>query len=364
MPSQPLFIHIGYHKTATTWFQNNVFNEHPQIEYLGKAYPDHPSFKMSELKEKIISDPDTTFSVEESREQLLEIMRDHPLNGRSIYGMSYEGLSAGENWFGGRTFYVGERLREVFEEFDVKILIGIREQKSMVESMYSEYVKLGGSEALERLLFSPFTEADDLLEKLRYAPVINHYRELFGADSVKTYLFERFKEKKETVLSELCGFLGIAEPDLANRTASKKSNPRLSRFGLNAMRLANHFFFGPLNNLSPVTLSSYVISGLLRSLGYKEDVIKENSKRDFEAAYRYEQDKRIQNRLRHHVNQIVKGIDKTVFQGKDAYRYELDEDLKSYLKDYYREENERLNELVEPDVAEYGYTVSTERTSP
>lgn len=357
MSSPPLFIHVGYHKTATTWFQDQVFNNHSDIQYLGKAYPDHPSFRMSELKEHIISAPDTTFSVEESREALAEILQDHPLNGRTLYGMSYEGLSAGDNWFGGRTFYVADRLRKVFNDFDVKILMGIREQKSMVESMYSEYVKLGGSESLDRLLFSPFSDADDLLEKLKYGPVIEHYQDLFGQGSVKTYLFERFKEEKNEVISEICDFLNIDEPDLSEDAASSKSNPRLSRFGLNAMRFANHFFFGPLNNLSPITLSSHFLSKFLRTIGYKEDVIEDNSKRDFEAAHRFEQDKRIQNKIRHHVNETIKGLDKSIFQGKDTYRFELDEELKNYLEDYYVEANQELNEIVESDLEAYGYSL-------
>lgn len=361
--NQPLFIHIGYHKTATTWFQNHVFNHHPEIEYLGKAYPDHPSFRMSELKERIISEPDTTFNVEETRGLLSKILEDHPLNGRTLYGMSYEGLSAGDNWFGGRTFYVANRLRKVFEDFDVRILVGLREQKSMVESMYSEYVKLGGSESLERLLFSPFTEADDLLEKLKYAPVLEHYRSLFGENSVKPYLFERFKQKKRTVLAEICDFLEIPEPELTRDKATKKSNPRLSRFGLTAMRVTNHFFFGPLNNLSPITLGSHFLSKLLRTVGYKEEIIEENSKRDFEAAHRYEQDKRIQNKIRHHVNETIKNLDKSIFQGRNEFRYELDDELKNYLEDYYREANRKLNATIDPDVERFGYSVPETTTT-
>ncbi|MFB6344813.1 MAG: hypothetical protein ABEK50_03455 [bacterium] len=356
--SKPLFIHIGYHKTATTWFQNQVFNNHPQLEYLGKAYPDHPSFRMSELKEHIISAPDTVFSVSDTQDLLSSILDDHPLNGSTLYGMSYEGLSAGDNWFGGRNFYVADRLKSVFEDFDVKILVGIREQTSMVESMYSEYVKLGGSESLERLLFSPFSEADDLLEKLKYAPVIDHYKDRFGANNVKVYLFERFKQDKQKVLEDICDFLGITVPDLQDETTSKKSNPRLSRFGLGSMRLANHFFFGPLNNLSPVTIGSHYLAKLLRSIGYKKDVIEENSKRDYEAAHRFEQDKRLQNKLRHHVNEAIKTLDKSLFQGRGEFRYELEDELESYLKDYYEEANSKLNDTVSTDLNTYGYPTS------
>lgn len=356
----PFFVHVGYHKTATTWFQDHVFNEHPQIQYLGKAYPDHPSYRMSELKETIVSEPDTTYSSTEAREELEEILRDHPLEGHRTRGMSYEGLSAGDNWFGGRNFYVADRLAEVFRDHDVKILLGIREQRSMVESMYSEYVKLGGSESMERLFFSPFSEADDLLEKLRYGPVVQHYRETFGADSVKVYLYERFKKKKRTVLSEICDFLDLDEPDLEEETTSKKSNARLSRWGLSAMRVANHFFFGPLNNLSPVTMGSHLLARLFRALDYNTDEIRENVEREHEAALRFEQDRRLQNQLRHHANTLIENFDDQFFRGNGKHRFELDDSVRSYLEEYYREPNELLQELVAPDLTEYDYSLPDE----
>ena len=351
----PFFVHVGFHKTATTWFQNNFFNEHPQIQYLGKAYPDHPSFRMSEIKETIVSEPDTTYSARKTRRNLEDLLEDFPLNGHRTRGISYEGLSAGDNWFGGRTFYVGERLRDVFRDHDVKILMGIREQKSMVESMYSEYVKLGGAESFGRLFFSPFSEADELLEKLRYGPIIEFYRNLFGEDSVKVYLYERFRSEQDEVIEEICDFLGIDEPKLDEETANRKSNARLSRWGLSAMRIANHFFFGSLNNFSPVTMGSYLLSHLLRKFDYNTEELRENVDRDHEIALRFEQDRRIQNQIRHHTNNLIEGLDQQWFRGKSEHRFTLDDDVESYISDYYRNPNQRLQQLLEPDVSEYGY---------
>lgn len=353
--SSPFFIHIGFHKTATTWLQNNIFSEHPQIQYLGKAYPDHPSYEMSELKDQIISEADPTFSVEQSREKLHSIIDDKPLNGFRIHGISYEGLSAGNNWFGGRTFYVADRLSEVFSDFNIKILMGIREQRSMIESMYSEYVKLGGSESIKRLLFSPFTEADDLLDKLKYRPMIEYYRKKFGSENVKVFVFEKFKNCKEDVLRDITDFLGISEPTLEKNKSSQKSNARLSSVGLGSMRLANHFFFGPLNNLSPITFSSYLFSHLLRALDYNTQELQENVKRNHEAAYRFEQDRRIQNQIRHHVNNFIETIDSNFFQDTESFHYELPDEIKSYLTNYYRDANEHLQDVIETDIEKYDY---------
>jgi len=353
----PFFVHVGFHKTATTWFQNHFFNEHPQIQYLGKSYPDHPSFRMSELKETIVSEPDTTYSSRRIRDNLEELLEDFPLNGYRTRGISYEGLSAGDNWFGGRAFYVGERLREVFRNHDVKILIGIREQSSMIESMYSEYVKLGGSESLGRLFFSPFSEADQLLEKLRYGPIAEFYRELFGDENVKVYLYERFRSEQDEVIGDICDFLEVDEPELNAETANQKSNARLSRWGLTAMRVANHFFYGSLNNFSPVTVGSYLLSHLFRTLDYNTEELRKSVDRNHEIALRYEQDRRIQNQVRHHTNNLIEGLDKRFFQGESTHRYKLTEDVTNYFNEYYQEPNARLQEELEPNLEEYGYSL-------
>lgn len=312
---------------------------------------------MSELKETIISEPDTTYSSRQTREKLKKLLEDFPLNDYQTRGISYEGLSAGGNWFGGRTFYVGERLREVFRDHDVKILMGIREQSSMIESMYSEYVKLGGSESLERLFFSPFSEADELLEKLRYGPIIEFYRDLFGEENVKVYLYERFRSEQDEVIKEICDFLNIDEPKLDKETANRKSNARLSRWGLSAMRVANHFFYGPLNNFSPVSFGSYLLSHFFRKLDYNTDELEESVDRDHEIALRYEQDRRIQNQLRHHTNNLIEGLDEQFFRGNSPHRYKLDENVQSYFNKYYQEPNAYLQEHIEPNLREYDYSL-------
>lgn len=357
----PFFIHVGFHKTATTWFQNQFFSRHPHIQYLGKAYPDHPSHRMRELTQTIVSEPDTTYRASDLRNELMDILEAHPINGYRTHGISYEGLSAGDDWFGGQNFYVADRLRKVFKDFRIKIIIGIREQCSMIESMYSEYVKLGGSKPLKRLLFSPYSEADDLLEKIKYASFIDYYRETFGPENVKVYLFERFRDSKRKVLNELCEFLGVAQIDLSQETFRTKSQVRLSRFGLKTMRFANCFFFKPLHNLSPVTLASYLTSKLLRKVEYNTESLKKVVKRNHEAALRYEQDRRIQNQIRHYLKNVIEGVDNQFFQGRKAYRYKLAESVKDYLKDFYRESNRKLTNLVKPDLSDYHYSLPSHK---
>ena len=43
-----LFIHVGYHKTGTTWLQNEFFGKHPDISYLGKTFR-HPIYNFAQI---------------------------------------------------------------------------------------------------------------------------------------------------------------------------------------------------------------------------------------------------------------------------------------------------------------------------
>lgn len=361
--SSPVFLHVGYHKTATTWLQEQIFDNHPDVAYLGKAYPDHPSPATRELKNRIITDPDTRFSAAECREQLSAILSRHPLGEKTTYGLSYEALTTGYDWFGGQVFYVVDRLNAVFRDHDVRVLIGIREQSRLIGSTYSQFVKMGGTQSLNSLLFSPFTGGNQLLDKFRYPPLIRRYRDVFGPDNVHVYLLEELKQDREATLTDIYDFLGIRnyQPESAVQT---RRNPRLTRVGIGLYRFINHFFHAPLNRFSPVTLFSFVLSHLLYRLGAWEWVIKQSTERDFPAAYRFKYDETIQKVIRHYFKVGIEGLDQTMFYPFESLRYRIPEELKEYLRAFYAPSNRELASILDRDLERYGYSVADERTPP
>lgn len=352
--SSPVFLHVGYHKTATTWLQEQILDGHPDIAYLGKAYPEHPSPAMRDLKERIITEPDTRFSPVEARRQLETILSRHPLGDRRTYALSYEALTTGYDWFGGMVFYVVDRLRTVFRDHEVRVLIGIREQSRLIGSTYSEFVKMGGTQSLDSLLFSPFTGGNQLLDKFLYPPLIRRYRDAFGADNVHVYLLEELQDDPGATLKSIYDFadIGNYQPDPAVRT---RSNPRLSRVGMGVYRFVNHFFHAPLNRFSPVTLVSYLLAHLLYRIGAWKWVIRQSTDRDYPAAYRYKYDETIQNILRHYCKVSIEGIDRTLFYPFESLRYRIPDRLRRYLRSFYAESNRELAELLDRDLAAYGY---------
>ena len=173
-----LFIHVGYHKTGTTWLQNEFFGKHPEITYLGKTFK-HPIYNFTQVFNDIIQLSDHVFNPQKTREKFNEFLIDLKIDTNLLLGISEEGFSGGNDWFGSYSTQIPTRLKDVFEEYDVKILIGIREQTKMLASFYSEYIKNGGTNSLHRLINHPRSTGRYLVDSLQYYPLIKKYQELF-----------------------------------------------------------------------------------------------------------------------------------------------------------------------------------------
>lgn len=177
-------IHIGYPKTATTWFQRNFY---PNVK--GVYLPHH-----NLVKKNIISPFDLNFSQEKYIEDFQK-----EINSRRLI-ICEENLS-GSLQNGGMQGYhtkeTGYRLKTLFPDAD--IIIFIRKQPEMVASAYIQYVKGGGNHSLKTYLFDKqydFSNSRMLfsLDFFRYDEVIEFYRSLFGKEKVHVFLFEEFAE--------------------------------------------------------------------------------------------------------------------------------------------------------------------------
>ena len=70
-----LFIHVGYHKTGTTWLQYEFFSKHPEITYLGKTFT-LPIYRFKQVCDDIIFISDHTFSPQKTREKFNNFLID------------------------------------------------------------------------------------------------------------------------------------------------------------------------------------------------------------------------------------------------------------------------------------------------
>ncbi|QGP79183.1 sulfotransferase [Sphingobium sp. CAP-1] len=225
-------VHIGYHKTGTTWFQDSFYPAVRNRRYLPRAtaraaFLDAGALHFDPVKaRRIIGDaPGNTILCEEN------------LSG----GLHNGGLA------GNLSKDVADRIRRTLPDAD--IVIFVRDPLSAIASAWLQYVKGGGTFGLHRYLFgreslSPVApERDEApgfrLDHFDAIALIDHYDALFGRDRVHVFRYEDFRADPHGFATAYAARFGL-EVDLA-RIDWGTRNPSLSRPLLWLARAMNLF---------------------------------------------------------------------------------------------------------------------------
>ncbi len=233
-------IHIGYNKTGSTWLQEEFF----PLQELGF----HLLLEM------------------EDRKQILRyIVKEHALyydagrvlsyyqnrvkeSGDLLPVLSAERFSGDPHSGGYDSVQIANRLKGLFP--DARILIVTREQRSMLLSTYTQYVRAGGTRSL-RAYVNPAERGSRRVPQFDfrffdYAPLVAYYRCLFGEDRVMVLPYEWFKEKPEYFLAKILRFVDLATEErlrlLSSLPFGKRINRSYGAFTLWAKRCYNRFF--------------------------------------------------------------------------------------------------------------------------
>jgi len=165
-------LHLGLSKTGTTFLQKNVF---PFLD--GVEFFDNNEFRISSAlsREKVNLISDETFS------------NDYL-------------------WFdnAGR-FEVADRLYRLFP--DAKVMVFVRDVESFKRSMYKEYVLWGGSLGFDSWVKWCLLSNPGIFDFERY---VTYLKKLF--DQVLVVDYDDFKKDNQSVISRVCGFMGVGVP--------------------------------------------------------------------------------------------------------------------------------------------------------
>jgi hypothetical protein len=225
-------VHIGYHKTATTWFQRSVY---PYAE-------SHRWIPRARVQAALLDPPGLAFDAERARVLLMEGDERPPI-------LCEENLSGYIHNGGLHGFLppaMAARIRAVLP--DARIVIFVRSQVSMIAACYMQYVRGGGTHGLHRYLFpslylrgayaQPFKVPRFTFDHFDYDRLIAHYDALFGRENVRVYPFEDLRDQQ--------AMLARMERDLElrldrNRIAFDRPNASWSGALLPTARFLNHF---------------------------------------------------------------------------------------------------------------------------
>lgn len=158
-------IHVGLHKTGTTWLQFEVF---PRI------------------KKNIIS--------------------NESLSGRPFRLTIDDIIDTRER------YHYAEQLRKKYG--DVKILLVLRRQHFLMTSLYSQYLKGGGT-----YIFDIWKNTMFNWDYIDYVPYGIYLKELFS--NVKIAWYEDLNKNKTKFIENLCEWLGCEVPDYKDQVLNK-----------------------------------------------------------------------------------------------------------------------------------------------
>ncbi len=181
----PVIFHIGYPKTATTWFQENFFPRIKNHHFIHRDITNkHFFFSDSFLFNPEVVKKSIGFSEDE------KILLSSELMVTAInHGWHYGNYA--------RT--CAQKIKQVFP--DAQIIVFIRNQQSLAASAYQQYVKNGGTFSMKRYLYSGRGFS---FEHLLFDKLVEYYDSLFGQENVHVFVYEEMRKDPAQFLNEFC----------------------------------------------------------------------------------------------------------------------------------------------------------------
>jgi hypothetical protein len=238
MPEQSLegtqdrapLIHIGYHKTGSTWLQEVLFSD-PTLQF-------ELLFERPEVNDRLVAPKQAAFDAAAEGAFFAMGIRDC---GDRVPVLSNERFSGNPHSGGWDSRILADRLALLFS--GARVLIVIREQQSALRSVYLQYVREGGSESLRGYLAPPiagqFRRPMFDFDFFAYHDLIDYYQQAFGRDHVLVLPYEMLRADPLGFAARVCGFCGVASP---SAISERRANVGMSPFAAALKRPLNRLF--------------------------------------------------------------------------------------------------------------------------
>lgn len=204
-------VHVGFHKTGTTWLQQHLFTAaNPVFEPLSVRPRGHAT-----LARRFVWGPDGHLlsPFDDNRAAIdahlaeIEQVRGDRLETH-VPVMSHERLSGNPHASGFDARVVADRVAAVFPQ--ARVLIVIREQVSALLSNYGQYLYIGGTKDLDEYLTQPYDGKQPGFSPhhFAYLGLVRHCREVFGPEAVLVLAYEQFRDHAADYFGHLSRFIG------------------------------------------------------------------------------------------------------------------------------------------------------------
>jgi hypothetical protein len=245
----PVLLHIGYHKTGSRWLRFLFFgNPQTGFGWVDKTGPDHPV-------RRLVGARPFEFDAGQSRAEFDPLLRRIEDDGLSPV-VSFERFSGNPFSGGYDSKEIADRLAEVFPE--ARVLVVLREQRSMIVSTYKQYVREGGALPPSKFMRPPTSRSMRVpwfdLRHFEYHHLLAYYRRLFGPDAVLALTYEQFIADPRSFVEGIGRFAGrpLDNETLASLPFDSRTNPAPPATAIAARRWLNRL--GVRSDLNPAPL--------------------------------------------------------------------------------------------------------------
>jgi len=231
MAKKKIFVHVGLHKTGTTFLQEEIFSKLKNVNYIHQPR----TFLQKDIYSKV---PKVRVSFFKPDKTLDDIPEFEPnLSSDKINIISRESLSGAPSvgYIDGDVRYtIADRIKKNYP--DSKIIVGLREKNSWLYSSYGQYVRSGGTFSYNDWFEKVFDH-----KYLDFDGYIDYLEELF--DDVYVYKLEELKSNTKVFVNNLCDFIGVNIPKYELRVHNKGFDEKQMKLA----RFLNKFYRSRLN---------------------------------------------------------------------------------------------------------------------
>jgi hypothetical protein len=185
---QRLIIHIGLHKTGTTFYQRSVWPRWEAVAYAGKPRP-----KGASSLEAVIRGMDAPVILLSDETLCGSLKRSY------LEAHTWPALLLGEL----------EQLRHRYaNDYDLGVVISLRRHDAWILSIYKHYLKYGGVESLESFLGLDATPATIPLSDMSFMDRVQRVQDILGVRPFCFFL-EETRRQPQRLSMQLARFAGV-----------------------------------------------------------------------------------------------------------------------------------------------------------
>ena len=266
-----LVIHLGYPKTATTFFQSEIFNGSSQINYLGKPFKN----TFPKIEKIIMSSNEEDFK--SKFPELLDLFSLMNLQDRKLNLISNEGFllfKKHNNNFLTTLF----RLKKICDELDIdlKFFFVIRNQKELLISYFIQAEKYLKSQkiTLKDILNSlTNNKHSEFLDFFNFHDIYVQIKKI--DPDVRVFLYEEFREYPKVFINDLCKYLKINNDFNADyKLEINKTTNKLNFINRLKFHVKNKSFFNNIN----LKINFFIFNTIFRSTQRKKNQLLKKEK--------------------------------------------------------------------------------------